>query len=316
MLGRLEPEITGVVETIRPAVVRLERPAQPFRGLDDPRPPTGSGSGVLIDGAGLLLTNDHVVRGVSEVRVTLAEGEERVGVVRGEDPLTDLALVALPTARYPSARLGDSGQLRVGQFALAVGNSLGLPGEATVSLGVVSALGRPIPGSDFILEGLIQTDAAINPGNSGGPLVNLAGEVIGVTTAIVPFAQGVGFAVPSNTARQVVTALRQHGRVLRPWLGISVGELVPGLRRRLRTHRAYGLAVSAVVPSGPAAAAGLRPGDVLFRAGSTGVHRLRDLVEALASVPIGGSVDVAFARGAREFRTQIRVVEAPMARPS
>ncbi|MCI4354791.1 MAG: trypsin-like peptidase domain-containing protein, partial [Thermoplasmata archaeon] len=228
MLAGLESEITRVVDSLRPAVVRLERPAQPFRGRDDPRPPTGAGSGVLIDGTGWLLTNDHVVRGVKEVLVALANGEEVVGTVRGEDALTDLALVELPRGNYASARLGDSRQLRVGQLALAIGNSLGLPGEATVSMGVISALGRPLPGSDFILEGLVQTDAAINPGNSGGPLATLAGEVVGITTAIVTFAQGVGFAVPSDTARHVVAQLRKQGRVVRPWLGISVAELATG----------------------------------------------------------------------------------------
>jgi serine protease Do len=315
MLSGLESEVTRVVERIRPAVVRLERREAPEPGRDRPDRAGGSGSGVVIDPTGLLLTNDHVVRGAPLIEVILEDGEEVTGTVRGEDPLTDLALVALPEGRYASATLGDSTDLRVGQFALAIGNSLGLPGEATVSLGVVSALGRPLPGADFIVEGLIQTDAAINPGNSGGPLVNLAGEVIGITTAIAPFAQGVGFAVPSRTARSVVDQLRRHRRVIRPWLGVSVTPVTPALRRRFGPTRSTGLAIASVVPSSPADSAGLRPGDVLFRVGATGIRSLRDLVEGLGSAPIGSQVDIAFARGAREHRTLIRLAEAPPAGP-
>ncbi|MCI4360503.1 MAG: S1C family serine protease, partial [Thermoplasmata archaeon] len=143
---------------------------------------------------------------------------------------------------------------------------------------------------------------------------NLSGEVIGITTAIVPFAQGVGFAVPSHTARAVVEQLRTRGRVVRPWLGISVASMTPSIRRRIDSTRNNGLAVASVVPSSPAEVAGLRPGDVLFRVGSTGIRTMRDLVEALASSPIGGTVDVAFARGSGEHRTMIRLAEAPSAR--
>ncbi|HXQ49381.1 MAG TPA: trypsin-like peptidase domain-containing protein [Thermoplasmata archaeon] len=311
MLPGIEAEITSVVERIKPAVARLERSEPGRRSRERAEVVTGAGSGVVIDPSGLLLTNDHVVREATHLLVALADGEEVSGSVRGEDPLTDLALVKLPPGRYASAPLGTSGDLRVGQFALAIGNSLGLPGEATVSLGVVSALGRPLPGADFIVEGLIQTDAAINPGNSGGPLVNLSGEVIGITTAIAPFAQGVGFAVPSSTARTVVDQLRRNGRVIRPWLGTSVTPLTPGLRRQLGTNRTNGLVLASVIPTGPAAAAGLHAGDVLFRVGSTGIRSLRDLVEGLALAPIGGAVDVAFARGGRELRALVRLAEAP-----
>ena len=313
MLPGLESEITRVVEQLRPAVVRIERPEGRVRSGGNAEGHGGSGSGVVIDRSGLLLTNDHVVRGVGEVSVILADGELVRGTVRGEDPLTDLALVTLPKGSYPAASLGSSRDLRVGQLALAIGNSLGLPGEATVSLGVVSALGRPLPGADFIVEGLIQTDAAINPGNSGGPLANLSGEVIGITTAIVPFAQGVGFAVPASTARDVTDQLLRRGRVVRPWLGITVAPLTPALRRRLGSARANGLVVASVLPDSPAALSGLRSGDILIRAGSTGLRSLRDLVEALASVTLGASVDLAFVRGTAERRALIRPTEAPPA---
>jgi serine protease Do len=314
MLSGLESEITRVVDRLRPAVVRIDRIGGRPDERDGPGSGSGSGSGVMIDRVGLLLTNDHVVRGAPRLRVVLADGEEVTGTVRGEDPLTDLALVELPGGPHPFATLGDSGDLRVGQLALAIGNSLGLPGEATVSLGVVSALGRPLPGADFIVEGLIQTDAAINPGNSGGPLANLAGEVIGITTAIAPFAQGVGFAVPSRTARTIVDQLRARGRVVRPWLGISVTPVTPALARRFGVTRATGLTVASVVPSGPAEAAGLKPGDVLFRVGAVGLRSIRDLVDALGRVPIGQQTDLAFARGAREHRSTVRLAEAPASR--
>jgi len=312
ILPQLEAELTEIVGRIRSSVVRIDREGDASRDSDDALP-GGAGSGLIVDRAGLVVTNDHVVRGARGVTVTLPDGRTEPGKVLGEDPRTDLAVVRVSAGPLVAAALADSASLRVGQLALAVGNALGLPGEPTVSLGVVSALGRPIPGSDFIFEGLVQTDAAINPGNSGGPLAALTGEVIGVNTAVVPFAQGVGFAVPSNTVRLVIRQLQERGRVVRPWLGVSVAPLSPAVGRRFGVRRTTGLLVAGVVDSGPAADAGLRAGDVIFRLGDVGVRGIRDLLEGLAPLSIGGSVDVAFARGAQERRTLVRVREEPSA---
>ncbi|HEY6238359.1 MAG TPA: trypsin-like peptidase domain-containing protein [Thermoplasmata archaeon] len=311
ILPELERELTMAVERLRSSVVRIDRPAEPGGGGDDALPYGASATGVVIDAHGLLVTNDHVVRGASRVAVTLPDGSEETGTVLGGDAPTDLAVVRLDRSPLEAATLADSSRVRVGQFAVAIGNALGLPGEPTVSLGVVSALHRPIPGSDFVFEGLMQTDAAINPGNSGGPLATIAGEVMGINTAVVPFAQGVGFAVPSDTVRQVVRDIRSNGRVVRPWLGVSIAALTPPLRQRFRVRRITGLLVASVVPEGPADRAGVRAGDTIFRVGSTGVRSVRDLLQGLAAVPVGGSVDLAFARGARELQTMVGVAEAP-----
>ncbi len=308
MLAAMERELTDTVDRLRTSVVRIGRGEV---GAPPGRTGGGAGTGFLIDPIGLVATNDHVVRGAAAVTVTFSDGSEVPGEVLGQDPLTDLALVRVPRPTGAPVTFGDSSQLRVGQFALAIGNALGLPGEPTVSLGVVSALGRPLPGTDFVFEGLIQTDAAVNPGNSGGPLVDLRGAVIGVTSAMIPFAQGVGFAVPSNTVRQVLDQIRTRGRVVRPWLGISAVPLTESVRRRFGVAVADGVLVAGVAAGSPAEAAGLRPGDVVRRLGPFEVKGLRDLLEGLASLPMGGAVDVGYRRGRSDARAVIRIVEGP-----
>jgi serine protease Do len=269
------------------------------------------GTGVIVAERGFMVTNFHVVEGVSEAQVLLADGRNFRGTVAGADPATDLAVLRLEGHDLPHVVLGDSDLVRVGQFAIAVGNSLGLPGGPTVSLGVVSALGRPLPGSDFVLDGLLQTDAAINPGNSGGPLANLRGEVIGINTAMVPYAQGVGFAIPSNTVRTVVDQVLLQGRVVRPWLGISgvsVGQ-APDTAAELSVGT--GVLVMEVAEGGPAARAGVWAGDVIQRVANHPVSTLHDLLKALATVPVGGHVDLTVVRGRRSRAVVVQLGEAP-----
>ncbi len=308
MLASMERELTETVDRLRTSVVRIGRGAV---GSPPGRGGGGAGTGFLVDAVGLVATNDHVVRGVASVTVTFSDGTEVRGEVLGQDPLTDLALVRVPRHTGAPVSFGDSSQLKVGQFALAIGNALGLPGEPTVSLGVVSALGRPLPGTDFVFEGLIQTDAAVNPGNSGGPLVNLQGAVIGVTSAMIPFAQGVGFAVPSNTVQQVLSQIRTRGRVVRPWLGISAVPLTESVRRRFGAAAGDGVLVAGVAAGSPAEAAGLQPGDVLRRLGPFEVKGVRDLLEGLSSLPLGGAVDVGYRRGRSDARSVVRILEGP-----
>jgi serine protease Do len=307
ILPGLEDELTQVVERLRASVVRLDTaPERARRG--------GSGSGVVVDPAGVVVTNAHVVDGHRRVSVTLPNESVAEGAVLGADPSTDLAVVRCEAGGLLAATFADSQRLRVGQFAVAIGNALGLDGGPTVSLGVVSAVARPMPGSDFIFEGLVQTDAAINPGNSGGPLAALTGEVIGINTAMLPFAQGVGFAVPSNTVRSVAAQIRAHGRVVRPWLGVTLQPSLEGPRTgRLPQPRRKGVRVASVVPDGPAGAAGVREGDLLVRVGSTGVRTLRDLLVGLSDQPIGSSVELGLRRGALEVRTTVRLEEMPAA---
>jgi serine protease Do len=231
--------------------------------------------------------------------------------VVGGDAMTDVALVRVPEAGLAAARLGDSESLEVGQVVLAMGNALGLPGSPTVSMGLVSALDRPLPGSDYIFEGLIQTDAAINPGNSGGPLVDLDGSVIGINTAVMPFAQGVGFALPIHAVERIATELRTHGRIVRPWIGTSVVELRPevAVPRGLRPHS--GVLVGEVVARSPSHRAGLRPGDVLHRVGPFEVRHIRDLLEALARFPVGSDVQVAYRRRGLDQSVSVPLLERP-----
>jgi serine protease Do len=312
-LGRLESEMIGAVERVTPSVVGLRRWKEGGRRANRVLVPEGAGTGFVLDGQGHIVTNDHVVHDADEIHVETPDGRSLSAELVGEDSATDVALVRVPPQDLTPAELGDSEALRVGQFVLAVGNALGLPGGPTVSSGIVSALGRPLPGADYVLEGLIQTDAAINPGNSGGPLADLSGRVVGINSAMAPFAQGVGFALPINTVRSIASQLRTGRRVIRPWLGISAVPLSRAAALRFRTSRTEGILLAEVAGGGPAALAGLRPGDVLLKVGSQPLRSLRDLLEALARLPIGGAVDVSLARGASEHKTVVRIVEAPTA---
>src|SRR6202050_2505050 len=197
-LTALESQVTGAVEKLSESVVGIDSTKLTRDNRFGLVPIEGQGSGGIIDPRGTIVTNHHVIDDASKVQVHLKDGRTLVGEVIGSDKATDIALVRVNAENLPSATLGDSESLRVGQFVLAIGNALGLPGAPTVSLGVISALGRPLPGTDFVLEGLVQTDAAINPGNSGGPLADLEGRVVGLNTAMIAFAQGVGFAIPSD----------------------------------------------------------------------------------------------------------------------
>jgi len=232
ILTSLESQITGAVERLSESVVSIDSVRVTRDFAFGVVPIEGKGSGLIIDSKGYVITNNHVIDGAAKVQIHLKDGRSYVGEVVGSDPSTDIAVIHVEAENLPAATLGDSEQLKVGQLALAIGNTLGLQGGPTVSLGVVSALGRPLPGADFIFEGLIQTDTAINPGNSGGPLADISGNVIGMNTAMIPYAQGVGFAIPVNTIKWVMQQIREKGRVVRPWLGIYGTTLNEALARR------------------------------------------------------------------------------------
>jgi S1-C subfamily serine protease len=306
-LAAQQEELVAAVATLSPSVVRVTRTTE-RRRRHRMGEEVASGTGFVVDDRGHLVTNFHLVRDGGSLEATFADGTSLPAEVVGSDPLTDIAVLRVVRKGLTPVSFADSDRLRVGQFALAIGNSLGLPGSPSVSLGVVSAIGRPLPWASHVLEGLVQTDAAINPGNSGGPLADLSGQVIGVSTAIIPFAQGVGFAVPSNTTRYVVDALLAHGRVVRPWLGI---QAVTRLDGPSGAARPVGVYVAEVVERGPAGLAGLQPGDLIVRIAQQTIQTLHDLLVALSRVPIGGAVDVAVQRGAAELKTIVRVVEAP-----
>ncbi|MDA4128611.1 MAG: trypsin-like peptidase domain-containing protein [Thaumarchaeota archaeon] len=307
----LQDKITDAVETLAESVVSIDsiRMARDFRfGVI---PVEGQGSGVIIDTRGYLVTNNHVVDDATRVQVHLQDGRSIVGEVVGTDPATDVAIVRVQADNLPSAALGDSENLRVGQIALAIGNALGLPGAPTVSMGVVSALGRPLPGTDFVLEGMIQTDAAINPGNSGGPLADLNGRVIGINTAVVAFAQGVGFAIPIDTVKRVVDQLFKHGRVIRPWLGISGTDVTPALARRYGLKADSGVLLVDIARDSPAFEAGFRPGDIISRVSSHPIATMKDLLRELSKALVGDALGVEANREGRLYQSSVRLVEVP-----
>lgn len=310
-LRETEADVVRAVEAVSPSVALVES-LRPVRGRSSaPLTVPAQATALVVDRAGVLVTNQHVVEGSRSVRVALADGRRLAARVVGGDAVTDVAVLHVDAGGLPAARLGDSDRLKVGQFVLAVGNALGLPGGPTVSLGVVSALHRPLPGTDFVFEGLVQTDAAINPGNSGGPLVDLEGEVVGLNFSMAPFAQGVGFALPIRAVRRIEAQLARHGRVVRPWIGVSVAELAEGAVGRPALAEGPGLVVADVVARSPGHRAGLKEGDVLTRVGPFPVRRVRDLLEALANFPVGSEVGVAYRRRGQSLETLVPLAEAP-----
>lgn len=309
-LPQLEQQITDAVEKLSASVVNITSrrlAAHPLGTF----PIDGAGTGVSLAPEGLLMTNHHVLDGASSATIIAKDGTRIGGKVLGSDPATDLAVIRVAERSLPAAPVGDSSALKVGQLALAIGHSLGLPGGPTVSTGVVSALSRPLPGTDFIFEGLIQTDAAINPGNSGGPLADIRGTVIGINATMMPGAQGVGFAIPANTVRWVMGQILEHGRVVRPWLGISCVTLTPEIARRAGVSEERGVLIIDTAPWGPADAAGLAPGDVLQEMAGQPVRQTRDMLTISANAGTGTEIEVTMARRGRSRTVTLRLEEAP-----
>ena len=304
LLDAYSRAVTSVVDRVGPAVVRVERIAD---GQDRGG---GVGSGVVIAGDGLVLTNSHVVGGARRVRLSFAGGGQAEARVLGDDPDTDLALLRteLP-AGTPAAVLGDSKALKRGQLVVAIGNPLGF--ESTVTAGIVSALGRSLRAtSGRLIDDVIQTDAALNPGNSGGPLVSTAGEVVGINTAMISRAQGICFAVASNTAVFVLGEFIAHGRVRRAHIGIAA-ETVP-LPRRLSLATGAGaraVRISEVMTGGPAAAVGLLAGDLILSVDGAPIEGADDLIRLLGAERIGRDITVAVLRGGVIERRTLKPVE-------
>jgi S1-C subfamily serine protease len=302
LLDAYSRAVTGVVDRVGPAVVRVQSQGDGRRH--------GVGSGVVIAGDGLILTNSHVIAGARRVRLAFAEDGEAEAQVLGDDPDTDLALLrtGLP-AGTPAATLGDSKSLRRGQLVIAIGNPLGF--ESTVTAGVVSALGRSLRArSGRLIDDIVQTDAALNPGNSGGPLVAASGQVVGINTAMINGAQGICFAVASNTAIFVVSEFIAHGRVRRAHIGIAA-QTVPLPRRVALAVGAEPRAVriGETEPGGPAATAGLREGDVILALDDVAVTGTDDLIRLLNAERIGRETTVRFLRDGTVQQRALRAGE-------
>ncbi|MGH7412918.1 MAG: Do family serine endopeptidase [Candidatus Rokuibacteriota bacterium] len=268
-----------------------------------------AGSGVVVDPRGYILTNNHVVVSAAEIEVRLSDDRKFKAALVGRDGRTDLAVLKIdPAGPLPVADLGDSDTLRVGQWAIAIGNPFGL--DRTVTAGIISATGRTHVGV-ATYEAFIQTDASINPGNSGGPLLNLDGRVVGINTAIVSSGQGIGFAIPINMARDILTQLINRGKVVRGWLGVVVQDLDPELAAGFGVREDAGVLVADVIKEGPGAAAGLKPGDVIVDFGGTAIKDVPDLQKRVAAVEPGRTIPLTVVREKETVRLSVRVGEQP-----
>lgn len=323
--------IADAVDRTGPAVVRINSARTVTRrlpsGFNDPffrdffgdvgpqsRVERGTGSGFILDANGTIVTNAHVVEGADEVTVTFKDGRELRGEVIGEDSLTDLAVINVEASELPTVTLGDSDALRPGEWAIAIGNPLGL--DNTVTAGIISATGRTsaqIRVPDKRVQ-FIQTDAAINPGNSGGPLLNERGEVIGVNTAIIGNAQGLGFAIPINQARRIASQLVTKGRVDHPYLGIQMLTLTPALKAELNTNQEFnrplqtdsGVVIAAIVPGSPASQSGLRQGDVIKRMNAQPINDANQVQQIVSEAGLSEAIAFTLDRGGQTVTLEVR----------
>ena len=314
LLDAYSQAVSHAVTAVHPAVVHLEvrrhDPGTATRAEGDGS--GGSGSGFFISPDGYLLTNSHVVHGASELRVFLADGRKLSASLVGDDPDTDLAVLRVSADELAHLSLADSDTVRPGQIAIAIGSPMGF--QQTVTAGIVSGLGRSLRGaSGRLIDNVIQTDAALNPGNSGGPLVNTRGEVIGVNTAIIRPAQGLCFAIASNTARRVVPWLIKDGRIRRSFIGVA-GQNVPLIRKVARHHQLRqetGVLVAGLEPDRPAVRAGLREGDILLALDGAPTPTVDALHQLLTVDRIGARSLVTFLRGVELRRHAIIPLETP-----
>jgi len=295
-----EDMIVKAVEKIGPSVVTIAT-VQIVRNMFlQPVPVKGIGSGFVIRSDGYILTVNHVIRRARKMEVVLSSGEALSGRIVGADPATDIAVVKVEAENLPVAKLSDSSKLKVGQIVVALGNPFGLTGGPTVTMGVISALNRSIRSKALVLEDLIQTDAAINPGNSGGPLVNIYGEVIGVNTAIIPYAQGIGFAIPINLAKKVSEELITYGRVIRPWIGVVGVTINEKIAAYYNLPVDKGALIIEVAPRSPAYKAGIRVGDIITGIGETPINSADDLKKEISRRRIGEEIEVHIIRAGRK----------------
>lgn len=305
-------DVPGIVARIVPTVVSITT-----RHIheDDARPQRvrrGLGSGVIVDGRGYILTNHHVVEDADQIKVTLPDERIFAGKLVGADPTTDLAVGKIDGTRLPVAVLGDSSRLRVGESVIAIGNPLWIEGGPTVTAGVVSGLGRTMEQTGLpLLHHLIQTDAAINEGNSGGPLVNRAGHVIGINTALIPSVHGIGFAIPTSTAKPVLRILMAGGTVVRPGLGISAVSVTPQVAFANDLAVERGVLLVDVERDGPAEQAGLRKGDVITAVGGQRIRDLHDFQAGIWRRKPGDAVEVSVRREAETLGVRVALRAEP-----
>lgn len=311
LLDEYSRTVVAAVDRVAPAVANIQIQQQ---SKNDLRQTSGSGSGFVITPDGFILTNSHVVHDATGITVNLSDGRDYRGHLIGDDPETDLAVIRIDAPPLVHVRLADSESLRVGQIAIAIGNPLGF--QASVTTGVISALGRSMYSqSGRLIDNIIQTDAALNPGNSGGPLVNSAGEVIGVNTAMIRPAQGICFAIASDTARLVAGWLIRDGRIRRSYIGIA-GQNVPLHRRVIRFYNLpleTGVLIVSVEKDSPAQRAGLREGDIIIAFNTEPIGTVHDLHKMLVGEQIGIAATLMVIRQTEKLQLSVMPRESPPA---
>jgi len=309
LLDAYSKTVSGVVEEARDSVVNIRVRHAAAKGRNSGG--EGSGSGFIITPDGYIVTNSHVVHGATEIHVALADGRSYPATLTGDDPDSDLAVIRINAPDLRHVHFGNSGKLRAGQIAVAIGSPLGF--QQTVTAGVISALGRTMRAqSGRMMENIVQTDAALNPGNSGGPLLNSYGEVIGVNTAIIPSAQGICFAIASNSAEFIAAWLIKEGRIRRAWLGIhgQTAPIHPRIARHLGLKNSQGVLILDVEPHSPASKVGLRTGDLLIGLKNKPVTSIEDLQRSLTGREIGVVSKLEIIR--HTFRLEMEVVPREM----
>ncbi len=327
MISINEDTLISAIEKVTKNVVNIASVRMVTDELLSIFPIEGVGSGILIDNQGHILTNYHVVDHARRLKVTIYDGKTFNAKVIGTDKLTDLAVLKIEfdsnspnninnntnnnrLDTIPSAELGDSDSLKVGQIAIAVGNPFGLTGGPTVTTGIISSLNRNIEFEDGILE-LVQTDAAINPGNSGGPLVNTNGEIIAINTAKIPYAHGIGFAVPVNTAKTILQELIQYGKVNRPWLGVSTIKITSRIASYYRLPTNEGALVVKVEEYSPAADAGIRQGDIIEEIDEKRIEEITELSSRIKKKKVNEKTLLSVNRYGRRFDISVTLENQP-----
>jgi serine protease Do len=313
ILEDFESVLVDLAEHVKPTVVNISpvtpKVSGPIPQRPGQRPPEApsSGSGVIVDKKGYIVTNNHVVGDATEVEVRFSDKSHLQGKVVGKDPDTDLAIVKVASSKdLPFVPLGDSTKMKVGQWVMAVGNPFGL--DRTVTIGVISGLGRENVNLSRY-EDFIQTDASINPGNSGGPLFNLRGEVIGINTAIINFAQGIGFAIPSSIVQQVMPQLIENGKVTRGWLGVGIQQLTADLAEKFSVDENTGVLVNEVFEGDPASRAGIQPGDIITKVEGKTVETPSTLAKIIAGFSPGHKARVEILRDGKRQQLTVELGE-------
>jgi len=307
--------VVKAVQTVGPAVVNIDTVTRPrltvfSEFFGEPQPQQGQGSGWVFDGAsGYIVTNEHVIHGADQVTVTMADKKQYEAKLVGRDRTSDIAVLKIEAKGLPSAKLSVNGDPVIGSWAIAIGNPFGF--QSTVTVGVISATGRRLKAPDGReMENLIQTDAAINPGNSGGPLCDIDGKVVGMNTAIIPYGQGLGFAISSDTIGRVVPELIKNGRVIRPWVGFVYADASPRLARYLRVQYTEGVIIQ-VYRGYAGEEAGLRTGDIIVEAAGKPIKAVGELDEIVQNLKIGDRLALVVVRNGAKTRATVIVGEMP-----